>query len=195
MTTRFACVKTGTRYGDHYVRKLKAMIARHMPHTNWRLTCYGDRPVEGVDFVQTPPELPGWWAKLYLFSLGKPLFYFDLDTIIVGDLSRMLCWDGFGILKDPWQAGYGSGIMKLTGNEGAVWDKFQVGMISTLRGDQDWINIALPDQRTFPTDWFPSYKANKLGAAPPADAIAVNFHGFPKPHQITSGWVPAHWRE
>lgn len=188
-----ACVKTGSRYSDAYVQKLKRGVERFFPVPH-EFVCYGDKPVGGVAHVETPSILPGWWAKVFLFSLGRPLLYFDLDTVITGDLTRMREWDGFGILKDCWSPGYGSGIMKLTGNEGHVWEKFRPGVMTMLRGDQDWLNLVLPGQRTFPHEWFASYKADQCFHAPPEGAMAVNFHGIPKPHQVSSGWVPEYWK-
>lgn len=189
----FACVCVGTKYRDDYVLRLMHGIERFCPG-NHKFICYTDRSIPGVTCETVAPGLPGWWSKLFLFSLGKPLIYFDLDTLIVGDLTRLLEWDGFGILKDPWAQGYGSGIMKLTGEEGHVWHKFQPGIVSMMRGDQDWLNVVMPGARTFPSDWFPSFKADKCIAAPPQGAMAVNFHGLPKMHQISSGWVPEYWK-
>jgi hypothetical protein len=193
-----ACVRVGTKYADYYVTRLARGVARFMPCEH-EFVCFGDRPVEGpgdtIAFRQVPDGLPGWWAKLALFAAREPMLYFDLDTVITGDLTRLVEWEGFGILKDAWLPGYGSGIMKLTGGEGAVWEKFRPGIMGMLRGDQDWLNVVLPGQRTFPREWFPLYKADRCFDAPPEGAMAVGFHGFPKVHQISAGWVPAFWRQ
>lgn len=188
----FACVKVGTRYSDDYVLKLKRGVERHLS-SDHGFVCFTDKPIAGVDCEPAIDGLPGWWAKLTLFSLCRPLCYFDLDTVIVGDLARFVEWDGFGTLKDPWLPGYGSGVMKLTGNEYHVWEKFRPGIMTMMRGDQDWLNIVMPGARTFPPEWFPNFKALDSVEKPPG-AMAVNFNGFPKPRQITSGWVPEHWR-
>lgn len=186
-----ACVKVGNRYTDDYVQKLQNGINRFAPGRVF--ICYCDKPVPNVLCRPVKDGLPGWWAKLSIFAAKEPLLYFDLDTVITDKLTRMFEWDGFGILRDCWSSGYGSGIMKLTGNEGHVWEKFRPGIMSMMRGDQDWLNLVLPGQKTFPPEWFPSYKADKCFAAPPEGAMAVSFHGIPKPHQITSGWVKDYW--
>lgn len=187
-----ACVKVGTKYGDDYVWKLKRGIERYSSGLDF--LCFTDKSVDGIACEDVPRDLPGWWAKLHLFAIARPLLYFDLDVVICGSLAPLLAWEGFGILKDNYLAGFNSSIMKLTGNEGHVWEKFRPGIMGMMRGDQDWLNLMMPDARTFPPDWFPSFKLNGYGDTPPEGAIAVNFHGFPKPKQITSGWVPEHWR-
>jgi hypothetical protein len=37
--------------------------------------------------LRPPADLPGWWAKLCLFSLGEPLPYIDPDSV-VGAIGR-----------------------------------------------------------------------------------------------------------
>jgi hypothetical protein len=139
---------------------------------------------------------------LNLYALRRPLIYFDLDMIICGDLQRLLDWEGFGTLENSWAdimghpVGYNTSVLKLTGDEGFVWDKFHPGILA-LRGDQDWLNVIYPGQPTFPRAWFPSYKIDKLykNDAPPHGAMACNFHGQPKPHEFTEahGWVKDYW--
>lgn len=190
----FACVKVGARYGDDYVHKLKRGIERFCKQRH-EFVCFTDKPIDGIACRLVDSEaLPGWWSKLELFKAREPFCYFDLDVVITGDLTRFVEWDGFGILKDPWLKGYGSGVMKLTGNEGHVWDKFRPGVMGLMRGDQDWLNVVMPEARTFPDGWFPSLKADACIDAPPEGAMSVSFHGFPKMHQISSGWVPDYWR-
>ena len=186
-----ACVKVGRKYSDEYVLKLRAGVAKHLPVAH-EFVCFTDKPIDGVTCRDAGP-LPGWWAKISLFSLGQPLLYFDLDLIIVGDLTPIVEWDGFGIMRDPKQPGVlGSAVMKLTGNERHVWDEFRPDIMSKMHGDQDWITRCMPQARTFPPQWFPSFKFGAM-SKPPEGALAMNFHGFPKPHQVTSGWVKEAW--
>jgi hypothetical protein len=144
---------------------------------------------------------------LLLFKLGKPLMYFDLDVVITGNLAPLTEWDGFGIIQD-WNAigymrgddrvetpMYNSSVMKLVGDEGHVWDQFKPQMMQRFKrgGDQRWITARMPDARTFPAEWFPSYKVGNHADAPPDGALAVIFHGEPKPASFESGWVKDAW--
>ena len=187
-----ACVNVGTKYSDDYVARLKHGIEKHLGDDH-EFICFSDHEIEGVQCRWVPPELPGWWAKLYLFSLGVPLLYFDLDVVIVDDLKPLLSWEGFGILDDWWLPGFNSSVMKLTGTEDHVWSAFRLEHTKTLRqGDQQWISMMLPEAKTFPGEWFPSYKASKCQEAIPDGARAVIFHGQPRPHEV-GGWVKEKW--
>jgi hypothetical protein len=189
----FCCVKQGDKYGDDYVKRLQAGISRNIgKHDGHTFTCYTDKPVEGVLCEPLPMALDGWWAKIGLFKLEEPLIYFDLDVVITGNLKPLMDWDGFGIIDDWWQPCFNSSVMKLTGNEGEVAEKFDSSATVAFAGDQDYITAILPDADTFPSEWFPSYKANHCEAAAPGMALAVIFHGSPKPHQC-DGWVKKAW--
>lgn len=199
MSLTIACVKIGQKYGPEYVRRLQAGVKRHLPpNLGATFVCFTDIAVPGVLSERLPTDLPGWWAKVGLFKLREPMIYFDLDVVITGSLAPLLGWDGFGVIKDWWLPGYNSSVMCLTGKEAHVWDNFAKDPNAAMRhcylGDQQWVTEQLPDAKTFPPHFFPSYKANKCFDAPPSDAIAVIFHGEPKMHQITTGWVPEHWK-
>ena len=190
-----ACVKTGDKYGPEYVRRLQSGISRHLPkHDGHVFTCFTDNPVEGVLCEELPEALPGWWSKIGLFKLREPLIYFDLDVVITGDLSPLLAWQGFGAIKDWIFHGFNSSVMCLTGNEN-VWDKFHgVSIDDYPQGDQQFISECIPTEgRTFPAEWFPSYKFQCCQSAPPPGALACIFHGRPKPHEC-DGWVSQQWR-
>ena len=190
-----ACVKTGDKYDDRYVRRLQGAVKRHLPPSSGcTFVCYTDKAVDGVICEQLPAKLPGWWAKLGLLKLKEPLIYFDLDVVITGSLGPLLDWDGFGIIRDYWLPGFNSSVMKLTGNEGHLWNAFHPDMMRTFyMGDQHYISCMMPEAPTFPPEWFPSWKANKCQDAAPEGALAVVFHGEPKPCQIESGWVKEMW--
>lgn len=187
-----ACVKVGTKYSSDYVVKLRNGVARHLkePH---EFVCFTDDPVEGVTCEQPLCGLPGWWSKVGLFRLEQPLIYFDLDVVITGDLKPLIEWDGFGIVKDWWQPGFNSSVMRLTGKETFIWRKFNPRFMGMVHGDQDYITGMMPDAKTFPAEYFPSYKANKCDRAVPDGALAVIFHGEPRPAQC-GGWVADLWK-
>jgi hypothetical protein len=186
------CVKTGDKYGDEYVTNLRDGVARHFGAHQF--VCFTDRPVDGVLCKNLPADLPGWFAKLGLFRLGRPLVYFDLDVVITGSLDPIRCMDRFTIIKDWWLPGFNSSVMVLTGKERNIWYRFSPDMIPRLTlGDQQYITEELPGAHTFPPNWFPSYKANDCREAPSLGAIAVIFHGNPKPHEL-GGWVNDTWR-
>src|SRR5262245_6323250 len=116
------CVKTGTKYGARYVRRLHAGVMRnlHGEHKRHSFVCFTDdrAGLGGIDTLNTanlPADLPGWWAKIGLCMIEEPLLYFDLDMVITGDLTPALEWEGFGIIKDVFLPGYNSSVLRLTG--------------------------------------------------------------------------------
>lgn len=189
----FACVKVGTKYTDDYVRKLRASIARNcsVPH---KFICFTDAPIDGVECELLTAGLPGWWSKVELFRFGRDLIYFDLDVVITGDLAPLLEWRGFGIIDDWVLSGFNSSVMRITPDERHVWEKFQPRFMRMVPGDQDYITGVIPEARTFPPEWFPSYKANGCFYGPPDGALAVVLTGFPKPHQL-GGWIKELWTD
>jgi len=186
-----ACIKTGDKYGDEYVTRLRDGVARHLktPH---RFVCYTDKPVSGVDCETPLCGYPGWWSKIGLFRLGHAL-YFDLDVVITGDLAPLLEINRFTIIKDYWQHGFNSSVMRICGDTEHLWRQFRPELMAHLHGDQDYITAMKPDASTFPADWFPSFKANDCANAAPDGAKAVIFHGHPKPHEC-GGWVAEQWQ-
>ncbi len=191
---RIACFKKGTKYAPEYVQRLHQGVMRHLA-TDIPFVCFTDDPVDGVDCEPLPVDLPGWWCKLGAYALGEPLICLDLDIVIVGSLTPLLEWDGFGVIKNPWLRGYNSSVLKLTGKETDVWNRFVPGVMASMRGDQDWLNATMPGAKTFPVEWFPSWKVHRMWMQPsaPEDAIAVFCHGSPKPHEIDKGWLRDHW--
>ena len=190
---QIACIKTGAKYSDDYVLKLRNGVARYLtkPHD---FVCYTDQLVEGVTCRPLPVGLPGWWAKIGLFKLREPLLYFDLDVVITGSLDPLLDWEGFGILSDYWTPLYNSSVMVLTGNEGHVFDNLsEPDMARCRHGDQEWITEQLLGANLFPKTWFPSLKAHRCFSGFPEGAMGVNFHGNPKPHEC-GGWVRDYWQ-
>lgn len=210
----FFCVRTGDKYPDEYVAKLRNMVHTHctVRHT---FNCITDHEPTLLGVSYHKATLPGWWAKVELFKLRRPLIYFDLDVVITGDLTPLLEWEGFGIIKlatDKAKAYsnnltseivtpvFNSSVMKLTGNEYHVWDQFKPVVMERFKkgGDQRWITARMLDARTFPDEWFPSYKWGNAGGPcedrPRDGSIATIFHGHPKPEEFESGWVADNWQ-
>ena len=50
-----------------------------------------DVPVDGVETIPLQHDWPGWFAKFELFrpDIEGDLLYFDIDTVITGDLKQL----------------------------------------------------------------------------------------------------------
>lgn len=203
-------VRVGQKYGPEYVLHLHDMIARNLSEEqkHWCLTDDPDSLPDGIEAIPHNPSLPGWWQKVYLFApempwpCGEPVLYMDLDVCVTGRLEEL----PNGIIKDWHWPCYNSSVMKWNaGGHADIWTQFTPDIIDQPSarlahllpkgqvngGDQEWIT-KVSDWGTFPPDMFVSYR--NAVAWPPNSAKAIIFHGDPKPHEATTGWVPNVWK-
>lgn len=195
-------VQTGNycRYGAKYVSELFNGIWDHLACVaDCKLWCLTDDPLTlpfDVKAIEPEPGLQGWWNKLSLFKPGLfkgQVLYFDLDTMIVGDISGFANYQGdFAALRDPYfHAQTCSAIMAW---EAGVMDHVYIEWQAMgrprmdPRGDQQFIGMIHP-KADYWQDFLPgqavSFKADcmPLGHVP-EDARVIYFHGRPKPHEI-----------
>lgn len=220
-----ACVRWGEAFGVEYVERLFDMVRRNLPDGfAGRFVCFTDRPADlahlkGIEAAPLPPSLTGWWNKMALFRAeafpaGDRVWYFDLDTCIVGPLEAIFEYDGaFGLLQDVYRpGGYQSSVMSWragTPLAASIWEEWQIQKCpQPSGGDQtvlemhwaQWLPKRIgglpwpPDflQSTFPGR-FRSYKVECEREIPKGTSV-VFFHGLPRPHQVLTGWVPDIWR-
>lgn len=203
------CVKQGQKYSAEYVNILFDMVARNLPDGfPGKFVCFTDDSAglaTNISIEKLPPGINGWWNKLALFRKeafpkGNRILYFDLDTIIVGQLDELVKYSGkFGILKDffkPTQ--YGSAVMMWTAGEHTqIWNRWILeGRPELPDGDQEWIQIVVEDVDYF-QDLYPgaicSYKLN-CQPYPPRGTKVVCLHGNPKPHEAKDKWIADVWK-
>src|SRR6266571_816906 len=102
---RVVCVKVGKeKYTAQDVNCLAAMVRRHTT-LPVEFLCFTDDPCDlNVPSAPLPdPEFGGgWWHKLSLFRQHTERYvYFDLDTLIVGNIDALLAYQGhMAILRD-----------------------------------------------------------------------------------------------
>ena len=120
--------------------------------------------------------------------------------MLTGRLDAVADYQGeFAILNDFYRYdGLQSSVMgwRVSNKTKAIWlDWHKAGMPKIVGGDQAWIEECKlnPDiwQKIAP-DAFVSYKVT-AGVSPDKAAVVV-FHGLPRPHQVTNGWVPMVWK-
>ncbi len=204
------CVNVGNYLGRgaDYVNRLYDGVVRNLQAGfPGQFVCFTDDPTgldPGIKTREVPKGLSGWWTKLYLFSKeafhdGDRILYFDLDTVITGPLDNIaMCRSDLAMLRDVYNPGhFGSGVMAWeAGRHTHIWENWiQAGQPQMLGGDQTWI-----ESQTKPDvlqDLYPgrlrSYKVDcRYGI--PKNTSVVFFHGLPRPHEVTDGWVPEVWK-
>ena len=208
-----ACVRTGSKYGIDYVAKLRNMVASHLP-TDHRFICLTDQPetLEGVEMIPIK-GLSGWWAKMALFSpdvrgSGKCI-YFDLDTVIIGDLSPLAnigadfatCANFTKAVMPKYPCKYGSCVMVLADGFGAdIWRSFMAEsqriIASCKYGDQQAIEHLYPDavllQQVLPDGYMVGRR--DFSDERPENAAIMIFAGQHKPHNTPHAWLKEAWQ-
>lgn len=105
------CFKWGPKFGPEYVNNFYKAVQRNTT-VEHRFICYTDDPT-GVECETRPflVDLPVWW---YIIGITNPdhehndkVFYFDLDTIITGNIDHVLTMEQpFATISDfGWPAG------------------------------------------------------------------------------------------
>ena len=91
---KIACVlRSGGPYDGRYVRNLRAGVRHGLAGRPATFVCLTDVPDEVAadcdEVVVLEKNYPGWWSKLELFRLPGPCIYFDLDTLVIGDIGSL----------------------------------------------------------------------------------------------------------
>jgi hypothetical protein len=214
-----ACVlRSGGIYDASWVARLQAGVARHLTLAH-RFVCLSDVPVP-CERIELAEDWPGWWAKIELFRPGLldgRTLYFDLDTIIVGNLDRIAAHPHrFTAVHEYYRPAHlCSTALAWHGDWSLIWRVMKASPSRTMAdfavrgaavqntgliGDQAFIEDCLATMGE-PFDTFrdlfgersiASFKEHARHAVP-VDAVAVAFHGRPKPHEIRDGWVRDAW--
>lgn len=201
------CVHVGDYCGrgTEYVQRFFDGIEKHLGQ-NYRPWCITDyeKPLPSYVLpIFADPGIKSWWAKIALFRpdnglpKGERVLYFDLDTVITGDLSDIANYRGkFAMLRDFYFKGnLNSGLMAWEAGTldhlWRVWDRcgrpqFHPG------GDQAWIE-EIQETADLWQDFIPnqifSWKTECQDGVP-ENARVVCFHGKPRPHE-TELWSNA----
>lgn len=217
-STAVICVlKSGGDYDESYVKKLFASIRRNASQVeNIEYICLTDFKIKTDQFIVLPlkDSLPGWWSKVEIFRSGitkaEMCVYFDLDTVIVSDISDILTVktnNTFTALR-PWnnrnlsKGDFASGIMRWKSSlYGFFYDEFTDRKMEKFEGDQQYFSNEMKIRR-YPwgklQDDFKgiySYKRNIRGEHLLGDARIICFHGNPRPHNLVHGWIQENWTE
>lgn len=208
----FVCVNKSDYCGRgaEYVNTLYDSVMRNLPiedrRPNSRFVCFTDNNDglhHGIETRPLPEDIDGWWNKLWLFKKGHfedgdRVIFLDLDTLIISNLEDLVNLEvDFAILRDFFRPdGYGSGIMCWKANLPNFWEIWDGnGRPQPPGGDQAFIESICPGAKLL-QDLLPgmiaSYKVER--GRLPEKASIVCFHGTPKPHDVTHGWVRNIWR-
>lgn len=204
------CVNAGNYegMGVEYVNRLYRAVKRNTT-VPFIFHCFTDDKRgnydKGITVRTISAPLKGWWNKLYMFKpcqvMGAAV-YFDLDTVIVGNIDPIMKWRGrFAMLRDVMRPHLkASGVMAWCGNlKTGLWEAYEAAGQPTeyKEGDGGFIAdhlAAEPDLLQNHVHGIYSYKKDCRRQGLPSDAAIVCFHGQPRPHMVADTWVGEHWK-
>lgn len=217
-----ACVcKTGGDFTADCVHRLVSALRRNTKCTRLDVVCLTDNDEllsdSSASFRAVPllRGWPGWWSKLELFRSDvfkdkESVLYFDLDTVIVGNIDNLLKLRvDFGALR-PWNPrNRASGMLASgmlcwkPGLYSFLYENFDLANAPTRGGDQRYISDVMSSRQypwVFLNDYAKifSYKreCRRNNERPPDGAQVICFHGKPRPRDLlgTNKWVARHWK-
>lgn len=202
-----ACVlRKSPDFGPEHVIWLKRQCERFIPHELF--VCFTDTEIEGCAYAPLNTSWPKWWAKMEIYGsdLVGPTLILDLDTVIRGRFSpteeqlksswvmRHFSRDGFRAPEE-----FACGIMLTTEefrdkvyrhfSEKPAWYMGEARMDDQFYFQKYFDKELLRFQDEFP-DVFVSYKLHVLQHGLNEDNVFINFHGKPRPWDISETWIP-----
>lgn len=205
MTVTVACVYWGNKFSLDYVYNLKAAVERNTT-VPYEFVCFADRKIPGVNTKILRPGYEGWWNKLQLFDASNKVsdrvVYFDLDTLITGNIDWLLEYRGWfmGIedvgAVNSWQPHLKNklqtGVMAWDFDPNShIWNTFVLSyenVTNQFRGDGEYLSSVInPYHRHLLQHKYPgklkSYKYDVYPNRPKKDVAIVCFHGRPSIEQ------------
>ena len=198
------------KFTDEYVNKLFRGIKANTSK-EFLFTCFTDRYgtnhtiQEGIEVRPLPIETGDWYSKIGLYNeeLYNPndqIFFFDLDTVIIGSLDEIFEYSGnFAIVRDFYRpTGLQSCFMSWRPHAvNHMWKNYTHGYKNRY-GDQGWCEEQYPNADIW-QDMYPSqvasYKVHlrdrqtRRGQEIDRTNIRVLcFHGRPYLHEVGQYW-------
>lgn len=214
----YCVLKTGGCYNADYVKRLFLALARNISF-RCRCICLTDTTEDlygWCDVIPLQHNWPGWWSKIELFrpDLPKePAVYFDLDTVILGDITDLLniqvpfaVLEGFNQRASAMKGNknFASGIM--AGNfhlHSKVYKEFKKDPDKYMsysynkgregdwrHGDQAFIAMMLKDdaikrvQDFLPRNFIVGKRVLKKQGIIPKEARVIAWSGEPRLHEL-----------
>lgn len=155
--------------------------------------------IETKTFTMIPlpnPQWVGWWSKMNLFSPDlkdyRPFLFMDLDTMVVGDLSKDFFpedEEALITLENICQKnGIGSGFMQVPNSPKinevwGIWAKQPMKHARIHRGDQDFIQYVTKQDAFWQklTKRINTAKPRlRMRTEKPKGLDVIYFHGYPR---------------
>lgn len=218
------CIKWGNYYSAEYVNKLFSAVSRNFEKYSVNFYCFTDisknlNPainVFDIPFLKNGkfayPKEAGLCDDNLGGLTGKRVIYFDLDSVICGNLDRII---DFMHKDEPYiTRDYGRDSDDVGGSNLYSWVVGTLGFVKSYyeenadqvietygSASQEYLSAKIIQKfgklNFFPNEWHLSFKKHCLrkwpvnffleARRPTKDALLVNFHGDPKIHDAMNG--------
>jgi len=214
---------SGGPYGVEYANKTYNMMKRHAGYS-FKAFCISDpQEGLNPEITTIPPEMKvkGWWNKVLGFSKSMPagwIVMLDVDILITNSLKPIL---DYAFMNTKQIAAYSDAIHWMnckfsssmmifkSGSLDYIYEEFKrqyPAIEDRAGGDQVWIGPYLKEV-LYLDEVFPKFKKSlkfELGEIKGNELIIpkkiddktclIDFHGRPKPHEISDvPFVAEHW--
>jgi hypothetical protein len=182
-----ACVlKSGGDYDAEYVEKLRDGVAANLGEH--RFVCLSDVDVP-CERIPLRHDFPGWWAKLELFYLDGPVLFFDLDTVIAGDLTEIAKYPHkFTSVSDFYRPRRLQSCVMAWSDATPfrrIIDDYLKNPVAAGRSHQKFVEQYV--KSAFFQDLWPGKVVSYKASATRKGAAIVCYHGKPRPRD--TGWA------
>jgi SAM-dependent methyltransferase len=202
----YCVLKSGGVYTEKDVAILESMLNRNITH-EYNFHVLSDMNVKNKITLEN--NWPGWWSKVELFKHQGPALYFDLDTVILKNIDRLVVETsklkkGEMRMLIPFNprrranGNWASGIMAWYADLMPLM-ALTSAQIDDLRMDQTYIEqeakrIGITIKPI--NNWVKIYsqKWHCKNGHPPKNADIVCFHGKIKPKHVSEKWVLENYR-
>ena len=201
----------GRCYVNHLYRGVQRYLSKPVRFITFSNDLEGGLD-EGIELRSfNPVSWTGCYPKLYVHSpeaeLEGRVLVFDLDTVIVGDLTDFAEYDGaFTTRMEPGRRRVTAGDLLgfEAGETYSLWEQYKSisKYAEKYEGDEREIYKLLWRRLLFWQEELPgqlvSYKNDVLVRNPsmlpfPDNARIISMHGKPRPHEAKEAWISKYW--
>lgn len=181
--------KTGGDFDLEYPYRLVKSIIENCSR-DVQIYCLSDDPDVSYfcNHILLKRNLLGWWSKLELFDNFANCLYFDLDTIIRGNINSLLDHPHkFTMLHDFTNHDRpASGIMAWEGDYRGISRSFRMKDALAYVTSEKWGDQGYISERIKTPDFFQNIFPGMIGSFKHSytDCQIVCFHGNPRPHTV-----------
>lgn len=208
----------GDGLAKKYVSNLRNMCRRNST-VDFDFFCITDRDflLKDVNVIKMPNNIVHWRFNLPKFYMhksfpelkGRRILFFDLDTVITGNIDAFLSYEGYLCTIKPfnqvnWKKNTPGGILSFVNGETEwLWHKVNENVHyweQTTGGKERLILNRLEPQGQWDRwqDLFPnyvvSYKRHIRKGRIPDDMRVIAFHGNPRPHEVQDLLIKNNWK-